>query len=57
MKKKLKSTTYFDFCFFQRLFALETAVEIRQVNKRFIKLPITLYLEGSCLFRLYFVPC
>ena len=27
---------------FQSLFDLETAIEIRQVHKRFIKLPITL---------------
>ena len=60
MKIKLKSTLYFD-----GLFDLEIAIEIRQVHKRFIKLPITilykvfglkisLYLKGSCLFRLYF---
>ena len=42
MKIKLKSTLYFDFCFFQRLFDLEIAIEIRQVHKRFIKSPITL---------------
>ena len=37
MKIKLKSTLYFD-----GLFDLEIAIEIRQVNKRFKKLPITL---------------
>jgi len=41
IKIKLKSTLYFDFCFVQRLFDLEI-IEIRQVHKRFIKLPITL---------------
>ena len=35
---KLKSTSYFDFCF-QSLFDLEIAIEIRQVRKCFIKLP------------------
>ena len=42
MKLKLKSTLNFDFCFVQSLFDLETAIEVRQVYKRFIKLPITL---------------
>ena len=57
---------------FQRLFDLEKAIEIRQVHKSFIKLPITLlidttcskdfeqkiyfYREGSSIFRLNFVP-
>ncbi len=51
---------------FQSLFDLETTIEIRQAHKRSIKLPITLlfkafglkfsqYIEGSCLFKLYFV--
>ena len=42
MKLKLKSTLYFDFALFQSLFYLETAIEIRQVHKRLIKLPLTL---------------
>ena len=32
----------FDFCFLQSLFVLEIAIEIIQVHKRFIKLPLTL---------------
>jgi len=48
MKIKLKSTLYFDFCFFQSLFDLEIAIEIRQVNKRFIKLPKTLLFGSQC---------
>ena len=42
MKIKLKSTLYVDFCFVLKIFNLEIAIEIRQVHKRFIKLPITL---------------
>ena len=37
-------TLYFEFCLFQSLFDLETAIEIRQVHRRrFIKSPITLF--------------
>ena len=42
MKIKLKSTLFFTSALFQSLFDLEIAIEIRQVHKRFIKLPITL---------------
>ena len=73
MDIKLKSTLYISIsALFQSLFDLETAIEIRQVHKRFIKLPnayntIILarralkflglnFLEGSRFFRFYFVP-
>ena len=44
MKIKLKLTLYFNSALFQSLFDLETAIERREVYKRFIKLPITLTL-------------
>ena len=34
---------------FQSLFDLETAIEIRQVHKRFIKLPITFILTRRAI--------
>ena len=42
MKITLKSTLYLTSALFQRLFDQEIAIEIRQVHKVFIKLPITL---------------
>ena len=36
----MESRLYFDFCFVS--FGLEIEIEIRQVHKRFIKLPIPL---------------
>ena len=41
MKIKLKLTLYFTSALFQSLFDLGIAIEIRQIYKRFIKLPIT----------------
>ena len=45
----MKSTLHFNFCFIQSLFDLETAIEIRQVHKRFIKLPITFILTQRAI--------
>ena len=40
MKIKFKSSLYLTYVLFQSLFDIEISIEIRQVHKRFIKLPI-----------------
>ena len=40
MKIKFKSSLYLTDVLFQSLFDIEISIEIRQVHKRFIKLPI-----------------
>ena len=51
MKIKLTLTLYLISALLQSLFYLEIAIEIRQVHKRFIKLPATLLFWHNVLYK------